>query len=349
MCRGANEKAQPREGGKRSLSALDVEAAPNLDFDFEVKSHDRNQLQMKINWANPSGVSLSERAQLWLQLQAPQVFVSQHQLRSVSFMSSNLEPQVLPPQRDESETTKLQASVLGNFILFAVVACFAILHGLSTKQSAEHLDLLWCLVRQLQIIFAFSLISVTMTASEYTFVKTLARFWQFDVLKGSYHLSRGLEMHLSLPVSLHFENFGLTTKSLVLNTGSILPLQVFISASVLLRWLLNKVCLFYPKNEKIRAFGMVVYIRNRCDELVRLTFRLLEEGYFIICVATFLCIRQMAEIDDMSVLFSQQDVVQSSGAIGVLVSLLLAPLAKVGQLWGQSNSIVILATVKLVK
>ena len=68
------------------LSALDEAAGSNLDFDFEVKTHDQNQLKMKINWANPSSVNLSPRAQLWLQLQAPQVFVSQDQLRPVSFL-----------------------------------------------------------------------------------------------------------------------------------------------------------------------------------------------------------------------------------------------------------------------
>lgn len=188
-----------------------------------------------------------------------------------------------------------------------------------------------------------------MTTNEYTYVKTLARFWQFDVLNGSHLLSRGLDMHLSPPVSLHFENLGLATKSLVLNTGSILPFQILICASILLRYLLNKVCLFYPQHEKIRAFGMAIYIRNHCDELIRLTCRLVEEGYFILCVATFLYIREMAEIEDLSMLFNQQDVVQSSGAIGVLVSLLLSPLVKVGQLWGQSSSIVILSTLKLVK
>lgn len=241
---------------------------------------------------------------------------------------------MLPPQRDEGETTELQASVLGNFIFFAVLACFAILHGISTKQSAERLELLWCLVRQLQLIFAFSLISVTMTAHEYTYVKTLARFWQFDILNGSYLLSRGLDMHLSLPVSLHFENFGLPTKSLVLNTGSILPFQMLICTSILLRYLVNKVCLFYPQHERIRTFGMAIYIRNHYDELVGLTCRLVEEGYFILCVATFLYLREMAEIEDVSVLFSQQDFLQSSGAIGMLVSLLLYPVVKVCQLWG---------------
>ena len=165
---------------------------------------------------------------------------------------------MLPPQQNEGETTELQAIVLGNFIVFAVLACLVILHGISTKQSAERLELLGCLVRQLQLIFAFSLISVTMTAREYTYVKTLALFWQFDVLNGSYLLSRGLDMHLSPPISLHFENFGLSTKSLVLNSASILPFQMLICSSVLLRYLMNKVCLFYPQHEKIRAFGMAI-------------------------------------------------------------------------------------------
>jgi hypothetical protein len=79
---------------------------------------------------------------------------------------------------------------------------------------------------------------------------------------------------------------------------------------------------------------MAIYIRNHYDELIRLTCRLVEEGYFILCVATFLYIREMTAIEDVSMLFNQQDVVQSSGAIGVLVSLLLSPLVKVGQLWG---------------
>jgi hypothetical protein len=68
------------------LSALDEAAGSNLDFDFVVKTHDPNQLKIKISWANPSSVNLSQRAQLWLQLQAPQVFVSQDQLRPVSFL-----------------------------------------------------------------------------------------------------------------------------------------------------------------------------------------------------------------------------------------------------------------------
>ena len=66
VCRGANEKQQAAGGRKRALSTLDEEAEPNLDFDFEVTVHDQNQLKMKINWADPGGVNLSQRAQLWL-------------------------------------------------------------------------------------------------------------------------------------------------------------------------------------------------------------------------------------------------------------------------------------------
>ena len=134
-----------------------------------------------------------------------------------------------------------------------------------------------------------------MTTKEYTFMKTLTKFWQFDIFNGQYILSQGFSIPHSLPINLHFENFGLTNSTLVLNSGPVLIFQFLVFMSIFLRYLVNKVCLCYPQQERIRALGMFIYVKKTYSELLRLTLRLMDECYFMLSVSSFIYMRYMIE------------------------------------------------------
>jgi hypothetical protein len=90
------------------------------------------------------------------------------------------------------------------------------------------------------------------------------------------------------PRNKNFENFGMTDKNFILNSGSYFIFFAGIIAFKLASIFLNWVALQYPQNKYFRQLGMKNYSKENWKQIKWETQKLFLESYFDLCLCAFI-------------------------------------------------------------
>jgi len=112
-------------------------------------------------------------------------------------------------------------------------------------------------------------------------------FASLDLFEGESTYDQLMEFKETTPLNDKFLFFRMDTKIFLFNSGSYFHMQLLMTLSIVLKYILNKMCRLFPRWRIARYLGMKAYQEER-GQLRKGTLRLFMESYLDITMCVFL-------------------------------------------------------------